>query len=241
MDERGNPIQGQRLGIQEYWEHCRGDKRLKYLVRRPYCKGETRLKSIVHTHQPGGDSHSDTVTSQPVPQTTHSGGGSARTRMLAWTSQEDKLACSLEACLSVFRSGLLQDIRVEDLVFCESSNQDDPHFPPPLQSLVMSNTQFLELEYRDWITKMHIDTNNLDCGKFECCWSIRDKLLNDIRNEWIRLDDLKLCAWQMASRNSCAMSSPSYPGPSASDFSSTQVIDTCECVISISVAHYIEI
>ncbi len=32
-DERGNPCQGRRLGKREYDEHCRADKRLKYLVR----------------------------------------------------------------------------------------------------------------------------------------------------------------------------------------------------------------
>ena len=32
-DEMGYPTRGKRLGIHEYWEHSRGDKRLNYLVR----------------------------------------------------------------------------------------------------------------------------------------------------------------------------------------------------------------
>ncbi|KAH9013661.1 hypothetical protein EDB85DRAFT_1899630 [Lactarius pseudohatsudake] len=45
-DERGNPIRGKRLGIQEYWEHRRGEKRLKYMVRQQRCKGEPCLKRM---------------------------------------------------------------------------------------------------------------------------------------------------------------------------------------------------
>jgi hypothetical protein len=151
-------------------------------------------------------------------------------------SREDTLAHSLEACLSIFRSGLLKDIRIEDLVFCRPS-EDDPSSPPPLQSLAIANTQFLE--YRDWIIKIFNEAHNLDCGSFERCRSIKDMLLDDVRNEWIRLDDLKLCAWQMASQNECTTASLSDPTPTTSDFGSTRVIDTCECVSSISVAPYI--
>jgi hypothetical protein len=236
-DETGYPTRGKALGIHEYWEHSRSDKRLSYLVRQLRCQGETRLKSVVHqreddTHQPGGDAPQDTATSLPVPRASHSGGQSAGV-----TSQEDELAHSLESCLSIFRSGLLQDIRIDDLVFCKPSEEDDPRFPPPLQSLAIPNAQFLE--YRDWIIKMFNDTHNLDCGSFERCRSIKDQLLDDIRNEWIRLDDMKLLAWQMTSRNDHAMASLSESGPAASDFGSARVIDTCKCVSFFSVARYI--
>ena len=148
------------------------------------------------------------------------------------TSQEDTIANSLEACLSIFRSGLLQDIRIEDLVFCKPSDEDDPHFPPPLQILSKANTQFLQ--YRDSLTKMFNDAHNLNCGSFERCRSIKDQLLDDIRNEWIRLDDLKVRAWQMALRNEDATASLSNPGPTASESDSTRVIDTCKSWLYLS-------
>jgi hypothetical protein len=152
------------------------------------------------------------------------------------TSQEDTIANSLEACLAIFRSGLLQDIRIEDLVFCKPSDEDDPRIPPPLQSLTKANTEFLQ--YREWMGKMFNDAHNLNCGSFERCRSIKDQLLDDIRNEWIRLDDLQLRAWQMALRND-ATASLSDPGPTASDFISTRIIDTCKCQLYLSRAIYL--
>ncbi len=175
-----------------------------------------------------------TVTSLLEPQTAHSSGESAGTQTRI--SQEDELAHTLEVCLSVFWLGLLQDIHIKGLVFCKPSSEDDPHSPPALQSLAIVNAQFLE--YREQIIKMFIDTLNLDCGRFKCCRSIRDQLLDDIWNELIKLDKLKLCAWQMAPWNGMghAMPTPSDPGPtiSISDIGSMRVIDTCECVGSIS-------
>ena len=177
------------------------------------------------THQAVGDAPQDAATSSPVPQAGNGGDLSAGV-----TCQEDTIANSLEACLSIFRSGLLQDIRIEDLVFCKPSDEDDPSFPPPLQSLTKANTQFLQ--YQDWMIKMFNEAQNLNCGRFERCRSIKDQLLDDIRNEWIRLDDLKLRAWQMAPWNGGATASLSDSGPAASDLGSTRVIDTCECVSS---------
>ncbi|KAH8976647.1 hypothetical protein EDB86DRAFT_3095162 [Lactarius hatsudake] len=210
-DERGNPIRGKRLGIQEYWEHRRGEKRLKYM----------REAGSPDRRQTGSNAPPNTTTS---PQTTHCAGEPVGTQ--AWASQEDELARSLEDCLSVFRSGLLHDIRIEGLVFWEPSKEDDLRPPPPLQRLAKANTQFLE--YREWIKKMLIDCQNLDCGTFERCRSIRDQLLHDIQNEWIKLDDLQLRAWQMASQNDRSVPTPSGPGPTVSDFgsTSTRVIDT---------------
>lgn len=123
------------------------------------------------------------------------------------TSQEDEVAQSLEDCLSVFRSGLHQDFRTEDLVFCTADTQT----PPPLQSLAVANAQFLE--YRDWVTKLYMDTDSLDCGPFERCKAIRGQLLDDLRNECARLDELELQAWQAQARQNSL---------------SVQVVDTCE-------------
>ncbi|KAH9018303.1 hypothetical protein EDB84DRAFT_1442497 [Lactarius hengduanensis] len=98
--------------------------------------------------------------------------------------------------------------------------------PPPLQRLAKANTQFLE--YCKWIKKMLIDCQNLDCGTFERCRSIRDQLLHDIQNEWIKLDNLQLHAWQMVSQKDRSVPTQSDPGPTVNDFGSTsmQVIDT---------------
>ena len=146
-------------------------------------------------HQPGGDVPLDfTATSLLEPQTAHSSGKSARTQTCI--SQEDELAHTLKVYLSVFCLGLLQDIHIEGLVFCKLSSEDNPSSPPTLQSLAIANAQFLE--YWEWIIKMFIDTLNLNCSRFKHCRSIRDQLLNDIQNEWIKLDKLKLHAWQMA-------------------------------------------
>src|SRR6266705_2949692 len=68
------------------------------------------------------------------------GGDSAERYSMTWTSQEDELASALEDCVSVFRSGLqqLQDINIEDLVFCrppKDAADSDPLDPPPYKSL----------------------------------------------------------------------------------------------------------
>jgi len=148
---------------------------------------------------------------------------------------------ALEECLSVFHSGLLQDISTEDLVFCEPSEDDDPLIPPPLQPLAVANNQFLE--YQNWIIKLYCETSKLDCGNLERCQVIWGKLINELRDEWIRLDDLKCRAWQITFRkrtpspsNATDLGSvqvidtpsPSNTGPT--DLGSAQVIDTGECI-----------
>jgi hypothetical protein len=136
---------------------------------------------------------------------------------MTWTSQEDELASALEDCVSVFRSGLqqLQDISVEDLVFCEAPKDSDadPLITPPLQILATTNLPFLQ--YHDWIMKLYLETQKLDCGTFERCGRIKHGLLDDLRNEWTKLEELKHRAWQMASLRS--------PEPG-----SAQITDTCE-------------
>ena len=152
-------------------------------------------------HASGGDSDSE----------------SADADAMIWTSQEDELASALEDCVSVFWSGLqqLQDIGIEDLVFCEPPKDldTDPLIIPPLQILVTANLPFLQ--YQDWIMKLYLETQKLDCGTFEHCGHIKHSLLDDLWNKWTKLEELKHRAWQKASLHS--------PEPG-----SAQIIDTCE-------------
>ncbi len=149
------------------------------------------------------------------------GGDSAERYSMTWTSQEDELASALEDCVSVFRSGLqqLQDINIEDLVFCrppKDAADSDPLDPPPLQILATANLPFLQ--YHDWIMKLYVETQNLDCGRFERCGCIKHSLLNDLRNEWTKLEELKHSAWKIASLRS--------PEPG-----SAQITNTCEYIV----------
>ena len=137
--------------------------------------------------------------------------------------QEDKLASALQDCLSLFRSGLLQDINIDNLVFHKPSQNDDPRIPPPLQSLATENTQFLQ--YQDWVKKLYLEAEKLDCGDFERCRSIKDELLGDLQNEWTKVEDLKRCSWQLVSQNA-GLTMPPRP---TSDADFAQGIDTCEC------------
>jgi hypothetical protein len=129
----------------------------------------------------------------------------------------------LQECLSLFRSGLLQDINIDNLVFCELSQEDDPHTPPPLQSLATANIQFLQ--YQDWITKLYLEAEKLDCGGFERCRSIKGELLGDLQNERTKLEELKCGAWQLVSQNAGLTMPPRLN----SDPDFAQGIDTCEC------------
>ena len=140
---------------------------------------------------------------------------SAESCEMAWTSQDDELASSLEDCVSAFRSGLqqLQDISFEDLVFCEPQKDTDLTIPPPLQIFANANLPFLH--YHDWIIELYKEAQNLDCGRFERCERIKHSLLDDLRNEWTKLEKLKHRAWQMASLRS--------PEPG-----SAQITNTCE-------------
>jgi len=147
-------------------------------------------------------------------------------RFTSRNSKEDEIASILEECLSVFRSGMLQDIKVDDLVFCEPSKEGEPQIPPPLQSLATANTQFLQ--YQDWIQKLSLDAKKLDCEGFERCRSIKCQFLEDLQSEWTKLDELKRRAWQLTSQ-STGLTMP--PRPSA-DPALVRVqrleIDTCE-------------
>lgn len=141
---------------------------------------------------------------------------------------EDELARSLADRLSGFRSRALPDIHIEDLVFCEPSREDDPSIPPALQSLAGMNTRYLE--YRDWIVNLYLDSSSLECDRSEHCRTLKNQLLDEIRIEWAKLDELKLRAWQtrMAPQNS-----PSVPPcsiPDMMDLDSMWVIDTCGCL-----------
>jgi hypothetical protein len=212
-DKRGHLHRGKRLGVQEYRDHCRQDRHLEYLAL---------------------DTSPDTASSFPIPQSTEHhdlavpslvGDTHDDTNdMMAWTSsQEDELVTNLENCLSVFQSGLLKELRINGLVFCQPSKEDDPHTPPPLQSLVPANTEFLQ--YQDWIIKLCLETEKLDCRSFKQCKSIRDRLLEDLRNEWTKLKESKHRAWQMASHNGLRFQLTVPPRP---DPGLAVIIDTCE-------------
>jgi hypothetical protein len=161
---------------------------------------------------------SETETTEEISGADTHGGESTESNAMRWTSQEDELASALEDCVSVLRSGLqrLQDISVEDLVFCEPLKDADPLIPPPLQIIAIKNLPFLR--YHDWIMTLYSETQKLDCGMFERCERIKHSLLHDLRNEWTKLDELKRRAWQMASLRS--------PEPG-----SAQIINTCECIV----------
>ena len=134
--------------------------------------------------------------------------------------QEDELVHALEDCLSIFQSGLIQNFRIEDLVFCDPSENYDPRIPPPLQSLATTNIEFLQ--YEGWITKLYIEAEKLDCRKFGRCKSIRGLLLDELKTELTKLDELKLRAWRLASQKDFTV--PLSPEPRM-----VQIIDTCEC------------
>ena len=148
------------------------------------------------------------------------GGDSAENDAKARTSQEDELARVLEHCASVLRSGLqqLQDISIEDLVFCEPPKDANPLVPAPptLQVLATANLPFLQ--YHDWIMTLYSEAQKLDCGSFKRCEHIKHSLLEDLRDEWTKLEELKHRAWQMASQRS--------PEPG-----SAQITDTCEYIV----------
>jgi hypothetical protein len=140
---------------------------------------------------------------------------------MSGTVQEDKLASTLQECLTLFRSGLLQDINIDNLAFCKPFQEGNPHTPPPLQSLATANAHFLQ--YQDWITKLYLEAEKLDCGGFERCRSIKGELLGDLRNEWTKLEELKRSAW-LTSQNA----GPTMPPRPNSGPGFVQGIDTCE-------------
>jgi hypothetical protein len=123
---------------------------------------------------------SETETSEEILGADTYGGSSTESNAMRWTSQEDELASALEDCVSVLQSGLqrLQDISIEDLVFCEPPNDADPLIPPPLQFLATKNLLFLH--YHDWIMTLYSETQKLNCGMFECCECIKHSLLDDL-------------------------------------------------------------
>jgi hypothetical protein len=139
---------------------------------------------------------------------------------MAWTSEADELADTLEKSISDFQSGLLQDISFKDLVFCEPSAADDLSLPPPLQSHATANAEFLQ--YQELIMKLYVEVEKLNCERFERCRNIKSRFLDDLRKEWIKLDDLKRSAWRMASKKPVTIM-PHRPDPG-----SVQVMDTCE-------------
>ena len=103
-NEMGYPTQGKKLGIHKYWEHCRGDKHLRYQVRQ-LCWNLESVSSVCcivrryisRCTSAGGDIPQ--CTSISVLWDSHSNSQSARV-----ASREDTIAHSLEpwrlVCLS---------------------------------------------------------------------------------------------------------------------------------------------
>jgi len=213
-NKRGVMLQGKMVGVQEYRDHHVYDKRLKYMASPPSpgaasttnqsteCTGTEALDSVGDT----GDSADD----------------SARNCAMAPTPEADELADALEDSISDFQSGKLQDISVKDLAFCKPSTGDDLslRLPPPLQSHATVNTKFLQ--YQEWIMKLYVEIEKLECEKFKRCRNIKSQFLDDLQKEWSKLDKLRCSAWQMASKK-CTTIIPYRPDPG-----SAQVIDTCE-------------
>ena len=216
INERGVLLQGKRVGVQEY-RTC--DKHLKYMASpltpdtaSTSTANQSTECSNIEAPDPGGD--------HDTPGTGDGTDNSAGNYAMAWTSEADELADALEESISDFQFGFLQDISVKNLVFCKPSAPDDLSLPPPLQSHATVNAEFLQ--YQEWIMKLYVETEKLDCEMFECCRNIKNWLLDDLRKEWARLNDLKCSAWRMASKKLTAIM-PHRPDPG-----SAQVIDTCE-------------
>ena len=127
---------------------------------------------------------------------------------------------ALEDSISDFWSGLLQDISIKDLIFCKPSAGNNLSCPPPLQIHATVNTEFLQ--YQEWIMKLHVEIEKLDCERSECCRNIKSQFLDDLWKEWAKLDDLKCSAWQIASEKHATIM-PHQPDPGLA-----QVINTCE-------------
>ncbi len=216
-DEWGVSRRGKRLGVQDYWEHRRHDKRLKYTEHQPECEPSP-----------------DAAPSLPMPQLPrnyvsgmpssegdgHIGVNTPGNPIITSIYHDDELARSLQNCLSVFQSGLVKGIITEDLAFCDPSENDDPNTPPPLQSHAIMNTNFLE--YQDWIVTLLLETDKMDCGRFERCETIKSQLLDGLRNEWNKLEDIKLRVWQRYNAARKARVVPPTPPPGMA-----QIVDTC--------------
>jgi hypothetical protein len=166
--------------------------------------------------RPTMQKHCDGRTDIDVKRQKYRTGDSAGSSTTSEKSKEGEITSILEECLTVFRSALLQDIKIDNLVFCEPSKEGGSAHTPPLQRLATTNTQFLQ--YQDWIKTLSSDAEKLDCEGFERCKSIKSLLLKELRNEWTKLEGLKLRAWELTSRNASLITPPACP----------RKIDTCE-------------
>ena len=215
INERGVLLQGKRVGVQEYRDHSTCDKRLKYMASPPSTGGASTSNQFteccdIEAPDSGGD----------TPSTCDATDDLAGNCAMAWTSEADEVADALEGSISAFQSGLLQDISLKDLVFCDASADDDLSLPPPLQTHATANAEFLQ--YQEWIMRLYVETEKLDCEGFERCRNMKSRFLDDLRKEWSKLDDLKSSAWRMASKKRTTIT------PHRLDPGSAQVIDTCE-------------
>jgi hypothetical protein len=221
-NERGVLLQGKRVGVQEYRDHYTCDKRLKYMASPPSpdAASSTANQSTECSDIDAPDSLAGARGGHDTPGVGDGTDDPAGNYAMARTSEADELADTLEKSISDFRSGLLQDISVKDLVFCQPSVADDLSLPPPLQSHATVNAEFLQ--YQELIMKLYVEVEKLDCERFEHCRNIKYRFLDDLRKEWAKLNDLKCSAWRMASKK------PATIMPHRPDPGSAQVMDTCE-------------
>jgi hypothetical protein len=198
-----------------------------WYVRQLHCRNEIFLNCMIH--QGNNTLDGDHVTeAHRMTHNSQENEAASSLDKVTRDSEEDELARSLADRLSGFRSRSLPDIHIEDLVFCEPSREDDTSIPPMLQNLAGTNTRYLK--YRDWIVNQYLDTSSLECNRSEHCKLLKDQLLDELRIEWAKLDELKLRAWRRAPQNSPSAPPCSNPNPDVMDLDSTQVIDTCGCL-----------
>ncbi|KAH9007811.1 hypothetical protein EDB85DRAFT_1904792 [Lactarius pseudohatsudake] len=217
-DEWGVSRKGKRLGVQDYWEHRRHDKRLKYMEHQPDCEPspDAAAPSLSMPQIPSSGMLSS---EDDVHISVNTSGNS-----IPSISHDNELARSLQTCLSTFQLGSVRDVTAEALAFCEPSENNDPNTPPPLQSHATTNANFLE--YQGWVVTLFLETDKMDCRRFEKCEKMKNQLLDCLRDEWNKLEDIKLRAWQRYNAARKTRIVPPLPDPGMA-----QVVDTCSCFL----------
>lgn len=203
-DEWGVPRKGKRLAAHEYWEHRMHDKRLKYMGHQP-------------NHELAPNEDDDMI-----------GVDTRESFISPSTSYDDELSRTLRNCVSAFQSGSANSTINDDLAFCEPSEDDDPNTPPPLQSHAITNADFLE--YQGWIATLFLDADKIECRGLEYCELIKNELLDSLRNEWNKLEDIKLRAWKRCNHARQARAIPPPPPPGLA-----QIVDTCSYFLWVPV------
>jgi hypothetical protein len=229
-DEWGVSRKGKRLAVQEYREHRMCDKRLKYMEHQS--DGGPSLEPDAAPSLPMLQLPRNYASGMPSSEDGYIGANASGNPIVTSIPRDDEVARSLQNCLSTFQSGSAKGIITEDLVFCDPSETDDPNSPPPLQSHAITNTNFLE--YQGWIVTLFLETDKMDCGRFEKCEIMKNQLLCSLRKEWDKLEDIKLRAWQ---RCNSAWKAHAIPPPPLPEMA--QIVDTCSSFLWGSSKTYI--